>query len=226
MTTYGVLGTGTVGQALAGKLTELGHEVRMGTRDPAASRARTEPGRAGAVPLSDWLEHHPAIQLVTFRDAITASAVLVNATSGSASLDVLGDAEPRALEGKILIDIANPLDFSSGELDLTIGITDSLGETLQRAYPLLRVVKTLNTVTAAVMINPAGVGGGDHTMFVAGNDDGAKREVTELLRSFGWRDIFDLGDITGSRGLEAWLVLWLREMQTLGDPMFNIKLVR
>jgi predicted dinucleotide-binding enzyme len=221
-----VLGTGTVGQALAGKLTELGHEVRMGTRDPAASRARTEPGRAGAAPLSDWLEHHPAIQLVTFRDAITASALLVNATSGPASLDVLGDAEPRALEGKILIDIANPLDFSSGELDLTIGITDSLGETLQRAYPLLRVVKTLNTVTAAVMINPAGVGGGDHTMFVAGNDDGAKREVTELLRSFGWRDIFDLGDITGSRGLEAWLVLWLREMQTLGDPMFNIKLVR
>jgi 8-hydroxy-5-deazaflavin:NADPH oxidoreductase len=226
MTTYGVLGTGTVGQALAGKLKDLGHDVRMGTRDPDASRARTEPGHAGAEPLRDWLDHNPEIQLVAFRDAIAGSDVLVNATGGSVSLDVLGFAEPKDLEGTILIDIANPIDFSSGELDLTIGITDSLGETLQRAYPSLRVVKTLNTVTAAVMVDPASVGDGDHTMFVAGNDDAAKREVTGLLRSFGWQDVFDLGDITASRGLEAWIVLWLRTMQTRNDPMFNIKLVR
>jgi 8-hydroxy-5-deazaflavin:NADPH oxidoreductase len=226
MTTYGVLGTGTVGQALAGKLHEVGHEVRMGTRDPDASRGRTEPGYAGAEPLSAWLDHNPNIQLATFHDAIAGSDVLINATSGSASIDVLALADPADLERKLLIDIANPLDFSSGDLDLTVGITDSLAETIQRAYPSLHVVKTLNTVTSAVMINPASVGGGDHTMFVAGNDDGAKREVIELLRSFGWQDIFDLGDISGARGMEAMLVLWLRGMQALGGPMFNVKLVR
>ena len=226
MATYGVLGTGTVGQALAGKLHELGHEVRMGTRDPDASRGRTEPGYAGALPLGIWLEHNPEIQLVTFHEAIAGSEVLINATSGSVSVDVLATAGQKDLDGKIIIDIGNPLDFSSGDLDLTIGITDSLGETIQRAYPTSRVVKTLNTVTSAVMIDPEIVGDGDHTMFIAGNDDAAKRAVTELLRSFGWRDIFDLGDISGARGMEAMLVLWLRGMQALGGPMFNIKLVR
>jgi len=226
VTAYGVLGTGTVGQTLAAKLHELGNEVRMGTRDPDASRVRTDPGWAGALPLSAWLEHNPAIQLVSFRDAIAGSDVLINATAGSTSVDALAAADPNDLDGKILIDIGNPLDFSSGDLDLTVGITDSLGETLQRAYPTTRVVKTLNTVTSAVMVDPAIVGGGDHTMFVARNDDAAKREVTDLLRSFGWRDIVDLGDITGARGMEAMLVLWLRGMQTLGGPMFNVKLVR
>ena len=227
MTTYGVLGTGTVGQALAGKLRELGNEVRMGTRDPDASRARTDPGWGGALPLGSWLERNPEIQLVSFRDAIAASDVLINATTGSASVDVFAMArDPKDLDGKIIVDIGNPLDFSSGDLDLTVGVTDSLGETIQRAFPTSRVVKTLNTVTSAVMVDPGIVGGGDHTMFVAGNDDAAKREVTALLRSFGWLDIVDLGDITGARGMEAMLVLWLRGMQTLGGPMFNIKLVR
>jgi predicted dinucleotide-binding enzyme len=226
MTTYGVLGTGTVGQALAGKLRELGNDVRMGTRDPEASRTRTDAGPAGAAPLGSWLDQNPETQLVTFNEAIAGSDVLVNATAGSATLDVLGLAGPKDLEGKIVIDIGNPIDFSSGDLDLTVGITDSLGETIQRAFPMARVVKTLNTVTSAVMVDPAIVGGGDHTMFVAGNDDAAKRDVTELLRSFGWRDIVDLGDIAGARGMEAILVLWVRGMQTLGDPMFNVKLVR
>ncbi len=227
MTTYGVLGTGTVGQALAGKLCELGNDVRMGTRDPEASRARTDPGWGGALPLASWLEHNPDIQLVAFREAIAAADVLINATTGSASVDVLAMArDPKELDGKIVIDIGNPLDFSSGDLDLTVGITDSLGETLQRAFPTTHVVKTLNTVTSAVMVDPGIVGDGDHTMFVAGNDDAAKREVTQLLRSFGWRDIVDLGDISGARGMEAMLVLWLRGMQTLGGPMFNVKLVR
>ena len=88
------------------------------------------------------------------------------------------------------------------------------------------MVKSLNTVTAAVMVDPSLVGGGDHTMFVAGNYDSAKSEVTMLLHSFGWRDVVDLGDISGARGMEAMLVLWLRSMQTLGGPMFNVKLVR
>jgi 8-hydroxy-5-deazaflavin:NADPH oxidoreductase len=226
MTSYGVLGTGTVGQTLATKLASLGHEVRMGTRDVAASRTRTDPGYAGSQPLSEWLTDNPTVKLATFRDAIAASEILINATSGSVSVEALGLGDPADLDGKILIDIGNPLDFSNGDLNLSVGITDSLGETLQRTYPALRVVKTLNTVTAAVMVDPTLVGGGEHTMFVAGNYDSAKSEVTMLLHSFGWRDVVDLGDISGARGMEALLVLWLRSMQTLGGPMFNIKLVR
>jgi predicted dinucleotide-binding enzyme len=223
--TYGVLGTGTVGQTLAGKLAALGREVRMGTRDVAASQARTDAGW-GAEQLSTWLEANPSVELATFHDAMAASDILINATSGSVSVDVLALGDPADLDGKILIDIGNPLDFSSGDLDLTVGITDSLGETLQRTYPSLRVVKTLNTVTSAVMVDPASVGGGDHTMFVAGNHDAAKATVTQMLHSFGWRDVVDLGDISGARGMEAMLILWLRSRMTLDNAMFNIKLVR
>jgi predicted dinucleotide-binding enzyme len=223
--TYGVLGTGTVGQTLAGKLAALGHEVRMGTRDVAASQARTDAGW-GAEPLSTWLEANPSIELATFHDAMAASDILINATSGTVSVDVLALGDPADLDGKILIDIGNPLDFSGGDLDLTVGITDSLGETLQRTYPSLRVVKTLNTVTSAVMVDPASLGGGDHTMFVAGNHDAAKATVTQMLHSFGWRDVVDLGDISGARGMEAMLILWLRSRMTLNNAMFNVKLVR
>jgi predicted dinucleotide-binding enzyme len=225
VTTYGVLGTGTVGQALGGKLAELGHEVRMGTRDPDASRARTDAGW-GAEPLGTWLEAHPSVDLVTFHDAIAGSEILINATSGSVSVDVLALGDPDDLDGKIVVDIGNPLDFSSGDLDLTVGITDSLGEMLQRTYPSVRVVKTLNTVTSALMVDPASVGGGDHTMFIAGNHDAAKATVTQMLYSFGWRDVVDLGDIAGARGMEALLVLWLRGRMALDNAMFNVKLVR
>ena len=225
MTTYGVLGTGTVGQALAGKLAELGHDVRMGTRDPDASRARTDAGW-GAEPLGTWLEAHPSVDLVTFHDAIAGSEILINATNGSVSVDMLALGDPADLDGKIVIDIGNPLDFSSGDLDLTLGVTDSLGELLQRTYPAVRVVKTLNTVTSALMVDPASVAGGDHTMFVAGNHDAAKATVTQMLYSFGWRDVVDLGDISGARGMEALLVLWLRNQMTLDNAMFNVKLVR
>jgi 8-hydroxy-5-deazaflavin:NADPH oxidoreductase len=223
--TYGVLGTGTVGQTLAGKLAALGHEVHMGTRDVAASQARTDAGW-GAEPLSTWLEANPSVELATFHDAMAASDILINATSGSVSVNVLALGDPADLDGKILIDIGNPLDFSGGDLDLTVGITDSLGETLQRTYPSLRVVKTLNTVTSAVMVDPASVGGGDHTMFVAGNHDAAKAAVTQMLHSFGWRDVVDLGDISGARGMEAMLILWLRSRMTFDNAMFNVKLVR
>jgi predicted dinucleotide-binding enzyme len=197
----------------------------MGTRDVAASQARTDAGW-GAEPLSTWLEANPSIELATFHDAMAASDILINATSGSVSVDVLALGDPADLDGKILIDIGNPLDFSGGDLDLTVGITDSLGETLQRTYPSLRVVKTLNTVTSAVMVDPASLGGGDHTMFVAGNHDAAKATVTQMLHSFGWRDVVDLGDISGARGMEAMLILWLRSRMTLNNAMFNVKLVR
>jgi predicted dinucleotide-binding enzyme len=225
MTTYAVLGTGVVGQTIAAKLAALGHEVRMGTRDVGTARARTEPGQAGAEALGPWLDAHPDVHLVTFADAVAGSEILTNATNGAASVEVLRAANPDDLEGKILIDVGNPLDFSSGQLDLTVKITDSLGETLQREFPNVRVVKALNMMTAAVMVDPASVGGGEHTAFIAGNHEAAKSVVTTLLHSFGWRDVRDLGDISGARGMEAYLVLWVRGMQAFGTPMFNIKLV-
>ena len=197
----------------------------MCTRDVAAARARTEPGQAGAEALGPWLDAHPDVQLATFADAVAGSEILINATSGSVSVDVLHAANLDGFEGKILIDLGNPLDFSSGQLDLTVKITDSLGETLQREFPNVRVVKALNMMTAAVMVDPASVGGGEHTAFVAGNHEAAKSVVTTLLHSFGWRDVRDLGDISGARGMEAYLVLWVRGMQAFGTPMFNIKLV-
>jgi predicted dinucleotide-binding enzyme len=153
--------------------------------------------------------------------------VRLSSTNGSASLDALALAGAANLTGKILIDISNALDFSRGmPPSLFVSNTDSLGEQIQRAFPQTRVVKTLNTVNAFVMIDPARVAGGDHTMFLSGNDAAAKTAVADLLRSFGWRDIVDLGDITMARGQEMYLPLWLRLWGVAKGPMFNVKFVR
>ena len=132
------------------------------------------------------------------------------------------------LDGKILIDVANPLDFSRGmPPSLTVCNTDSLGEQIQRAFPAVKVVKTLNTTNAFVMVDPAQVAGGDHTLFVSGNDAAAKTRVTELLEGwFGWKQVIDLGDITTARGTEMLLPIWIRLMGALKTPMFNFKIVR
>jgi predicted dinucleotide-binding enzyme len=132
-----------------------------------------------------------------------------------------------ALSGKLLLDISNPLDFSKGmPPTLAVCNTDSLGEQIQRAFPALKVVKSLNTVNANLMVGPKTLADGDHTMFVCGNDAGAKATVTALLQSFGWQDIVDLGDITSARGTEMYLPLWLRSWSAVKSPTFSIKLVR
>lgn len=131
------------------------------------------------------------------------------------------------LAGKILVDIANPLDFSKGmPPSLTVCNTDSLGEQIQRAFPEVKVVKALNTMNAYLMVDPQRLAGGDHTAIISGNDAAAKQRVTELLRSFGWQDIVDLGDISTARGTEMYLPLWARLYMSLGNPMFSIKIVR
>jgi predicted dinucleotide-binding enzyme len=223
--TYAVLGTGSVGRAIAGKLASLDHEVVMGTRDPAVSRARTEPDAYGNQPLAAWLDDHPGVTLATHADAIAQADTVVNATSGEGSLDALGSGGPDALDGTIVIDIANPIGMDERGMHLTVVNTDSLGETIQRAFPRAHVVKTLDTVTAAVMVDPSLVGDGDSTMFVAGDDDVAKTAVTELLTTFGWRDVRDLGGIDAARGLEAYLLFWVRTWRALGTPVFNVRVV-
>jgi 8-hydroxy-5-deazaflavin:NADPH oxidoreductase len=131
------------------------------------------------------------------------------------------------LNGKILIDVSNPLDFSRGmPPTLWVSNTDSLGERIQRRFPEAKVVKTLHTMNAYVMVDPAQLVGADHTVFVSGDDAEAKAEVGELLRSFGWTDIIDLGNITTARGTEMLMPIWLRLFGALQKPVFNFKIVR
>ena len=206
-----VLGTGTVGRAISGRLTELGHDVVTGTRDVAETRARDDSGD----------------RLATFADAAQTGELIVLAASGLVALDVLDAAGSQNLAGKVLLDITNPLDFSAGfPPTMFVKDTDSLGEQIQAAFPDALVVKSLNTLTAELMIHPEAVGDAQHTVFVSGNDAAAKATVVTLLRAFGHTDVLDLGDISTCRGTEMYLPLWLRAMGALGTPLFNIKIVR
>jgi len=225
----GILGTGMVGRAVAAKLVELDHEVLVGTRDPAATLARDQPHPVyGIPPFRVWHEQHPGVKLGTFPDAAAHGELVVNATAGAASLDALRLAGEANLAGKVLVDIANALDYSRGmPPSLLVANTDSLGERIQRAFPAVKVVKALNTMNALLMVNPRQLADGDHTVFVCGDDAEAKALVTGLLTDgFGWRDVVDLGDITTARGSEMLLPIWLRLWGALQMPMFNFKVVR
>lgn len=221
-----VLGTGMVGRALAGRLADLGHTVVVGTRDPQATLARTEPDAMGTEPYATWQGEHAAVGLETFAAAAARAELVVLAGSGAAALGMLEAAGADNLAGKVLLDISNPLDFSAGfPPSLFVKDTDSLGEQIQASFPQVRVVKSLNTLGAALMVEPA-ILGASSTVFVSGDDAAAKATVTNLLRSFGHDDVLDLGGIETARGTEMLLPLWLRIMGALGTGTFNIKVVR
>jgi len=223
----GVFGTGAVGRTLASRLAELGNEVMIGTRDPGKTQAKTAPDAYGNPPFSAWLAGNPRVKFGTFAEAAGHGELLVNATQGSASLEALEKAGEARLSGKVLVDISNPLDFSKGmPPTLFVKDSDSLAEQIQRAFPKVKVVKTLNTLNALLMVNPGQLAGGDHSVFLSGNDAQAKKTVSELLRSFGWKDIIDLGDISTARGPEMLLAAWLRLYGALATPIFNFKVVR
>ncbi|PWU17396.1 MAG: NADP oxidoreductase [Candidatus Rokuibacteriota bacterium] len=212
----GVLGTGMVGRTLATKLVSLGHDVMMGSRQAGSEAAVNWAASAGQ--LADE---------GNFADAAGFGELVVNATAGSASIDALVSAEAENLAGKVLLDVANPLDFSGGmPPTLTVCNTDSLAEQIQGAFPEARVVKSLNTVNADVMVDPSIVPG-SHNIFVAGNDPAAKDAVTDVLISFGWpeADILDLGGIEAARGVEMFLPLWLRLYGAAGTAHLNVKVV-
>lgn len=220
-----VMGTGMVGRAIAGALAGLGHDVAIGTRDPQATLARTEPDMMGTPPFAQWHAAHGQIAAATFADAADGSELIVNATNGGGSLQALGAAGN--LAGKVIMDVSNPLDFSQGmPPSLNPVNTDSLGEQIQRTFPEAKVVKTLNTMTASVMVDPAHVAGGDHSVFVSGNDADVKAAVTEILKGLGHRDVIDLGDITSARGAEMIMPIWLRLWGALGTGDFNFKIAR
>lgn len=211
----GILGTGMVGSAIGSRLAELGHAVVMGSRTAGGSKAVEWASKAGA-----------GAGQGTFADAASHGEMVFNCTAGIASLDALKMAGASNLEGKVLLDVSNPLDFSKGMPPvLTICNDESLGERIQKAFPGAKVVKTLNTVNTAVMAYPERLAGGDHHMFLCGNDAGAKEKAAELLKSFGWKHLLDLGDIAMARGTEMYLPLWVRMYGALKTPSFNIKVV-
>jgi predicted dinucleotide-binding enzyme len=211
----GVLGTGMVGTTIATRLIALGNEVMLGSRNPGNEKAVAwaQASGAGSAPG-------------TYMQAAQFGEILFNCTRGTASIEALQSAGAVNLKGKILIDVANPLDFSRGApATLSICNTDSLGERIQRTFPEARVIKTLNTVNCEVMVNPALVPG-DHDIFVCGNDPGAKARVAELLKQwFGWRSVTDLGDISGARATEQMMPIWLRLYGVLGTLHFNLRVV-
>jgi predicted dinucleotide-binding enzyme len=221
----GILGSGVVGQTLGAKLVDGEHDVVLGTRSPD----KLDDKRGIGSPLRAWLQKTGGKgRLATFAAAAAHGEVVINATAGTGSLEALKLAGDANLTGKILIDVANPLDFSKGmPPTLSVCNTDSLGEQIQRAFPQVKVVKTLNTMTANLMVDPAQLAGGDHHVFVSGNDADARARVVDLLKSwFGWRQVIDLGDISAARGTEMFLPLWLRLWGALGTPMLNVKIVR
>jgi predicted dinucleotide-binding enzyme len=221
-----VLGTGMVGQAIAARLDGLGHSVTVGTRDPQATLARTEPDGMGNPPFSAWQAEHSGVGLARFSDAAAGADLVVNASSGTVALEVLGLAGAENLAGKVLVDISNPLDFSAGfPPSLFVKDTDSMAETIQRAFPEARVVKTLNTLTASLMVDPKALGQSS-SVFVSGDDAEAKATVVALLESFGHDDVIDLGGLETARGPEMLLPVWLRLMGALGTAQFNFKIVR
>lgn len=212
----GVFGTGMVGTAIATKLVELGHDVMMGSRTPDSETAAAWVASAGQ-----------GASQGTFADAAAHGELLFNCTGGTVSLEAIGAARSEDLAGKTLVDVANPLERSSGGPVVLVSPEDSLGERIQRAFPEARVVKALNTMNCLVMVDPARVPG-EHDVFVCGNDDTAKAEVVGLLEEFGWPRgrILDLGDITAARGTESYVALWIRLRGLVGSGDFNIALAR
>jgi predicted dinucleotide-binding enzyme len=211
----GVLGTGMVGSAIATRLVEAGHEVRMGARDSANAKAKAWAASAGK-----------GASQGDFAAAAAFGEVIFSATLGEAAVEALKAAGAVNLRGKVVVDVSNPLDFSKGmPPSLLTGPGDSLGERIQREFPDARVVKALNTVNANVMGHPERVKG-ESDLFVCGNDAEAKKQVTALLREFRWKTVHDLGDIRSARGVEAYLLFWLAVSGALKTTDFNVRIVR
>lgn len=225
----GILGTGMVGQTIGAKLMTAGHDVLFGTRDVEKTLARTEPDGYGNPPFAEWKKERPGAGLGTFREAAAHGEILFNTTAGVGSLAALSQAGAASLRGKILIDVANPLDASQGfPPALAVCNTDSLGEQIQNAFPETKVVKTLNTMNAYLMVEPALLPG-DHTVFLSGDDAAAKERVGQSLAEwFGWKpeNILDLCDISTARGVEMLLPIWIRLYGALQTPMFNFNVVK
>lgn len=210
-----VLGTGTVGRTLADALRRRGHQVTVGTRDPERADVAAWAAESG-------------LPVLPFESVAEDAAIVVNATAGAASLAVL-ERVGGQVDGRVLLDVANPLDTSHGFPPSLIpqpGGT-SLAEQIQAAHPRSAVVKALNTVNASVMTEP-GVLTGLHHLPVCGDDEDAKDVVVGLLAELDWRrdQVLDLGGLVAARGMEAYLLFWVSVLGAVGTPRFNVRIVR
>jgi len=226
-----ILGTGTVGLTLASRLTGLGHDVMLGTRNADETSVRNTKDNYGGPSFMEWHALNIQVKLGTFSQAASFGELIINATQGANTINALNIAGEGNLMNKVLIDVTNPLDFSKGmppTLLPELCNTNSLGEEIQRLFPKTKVVKALNTMWCGLMVDPAMIGNGNHNVFICGNNTDAKLKVKELLQQFGWnqQDIVDLGDITAARGTEMILPLWLRIMGSVGSGAFNFKIVK
>ena len=209
----GILGTGRVGSTIAGRLAELGHDVMIGSRDPS-SKQDLVVKLGGKTKVGTMLE------------AAKYGEILFNTVPGRTTLETLTAIGEANISGRVLVDVANVMDFSHGTPPtLLVANTDSLAEEIQRTFPKTRVVKALNTLGFTLMTHPENLAKGDHSIFVCGNDAFAKTQVSELLASFGWKQIYDLGDIRSARGMEMYLVFRSEVSAALGNAPFNIKIV-
>jgi len=213
----GIIGTGVVGNAIGTKLGQLGHEVKMGSRTANNEKAATWVKTAGGKASQG-----------TFAEAAAFGEIVFNCTKGEIAIDALKMAGADNMAGKVLVDVSNPLDFSKGMppfLTPSLCNTNSLGEEIQKTFPKAMVVKALNTMSCNLMVNPKMVAG-DHDVIICGNDITAKVKVADMLQTFGWKEVLDLGDITASRGTEMLLPIWVRLMMKYQNPNFNFKIVK
>ena len=207
----GVLGSGDVGRVLAAGFASLGHEVKVGSRDPEK--------------LREWASASDRLSAGTFAEAAQFGDILVLATLGSGTEEAMRLAGLDAFNGKVVIDATNPLDFSKGmPPTLYVGTTDSLGEQLQRLVPGARIVKAFNTVGNAHMIHPQ-FPGGPPDMFICGNDAEAKKIVSQICDAFGW-GVVDIGGIDGSRYLEPMCMTWVLYGVRTGSWNHAFKMLR
>jgi predicted dinucleotide-binding enzyme len=219
----GMIGAGSVGQTLGAALVAAGHEVTIGVREPGPQALDKDRGQSGR--LSDWVARTGGA-VTSFAEAAAFGEVLFNVTQGQASLAALAPAAAH-LAGKVLVDVANPLDFSRGMppfLHRDYSGPTSLAEAIQQAHPGARVVKAFNTIAAPVMVNPALIPG-DHDLFIAG-DEAGKAFVTALAQGWGWKHIVDLGDLRGARATESLLPIWVMLWQTTGTLNVNLHVAR
>jgi predicted dinucleotide-binding enzyme len=215
-----ILGTGSVGATIGSRLVDLGHQVMMGSRTANNEKALA------------FVSKHQGINAAagTFSEAATYGEVIFNCTKGEYSLDAIALAG-KGINGKVLIDVSNPLDFSNGmppHLIPSLANTNSLGEEIQKRFPETKVVKTFNTMWCGIMVDPNLVGGGNHINYICGNDASAKNTTINILKQFGWKDecLLDLGDITNARGTEATLLIWLRVYGATKTGAFNFNIIK
>ncbi len=217
MEKIGVLGSGVVGNTIATKLNQLGYNVMMGSRSATNAKAVA------------WAEScKKDASPGTFTDTAKFASIIFNCTKGEVALEIFERAGVENFNDKLVIDVSNPLDFSKGmppSLIPEYTNTKSLGEEIQKLMPKAKVVKTLNIVNCEVMVDPK-KSGGDPTMFISGDDKGAKEKTVNILKQFGWNDIIDLGDITTARGMEMLLPIWLRTYMATGNGYFAFKILR